>query len=146
MARYSTLQTSWLRVGLAVVSIAILTTLVVRSSRAAAEQRVALAAFSRTVALGTTADQVYGMCIRACNDHSGWSFDERAGLGVRIYVVLTPLTFGARNWVAYFVLEDGGVAAVLVRTEDTRSFRPDGSPADRVRDAQAKWLSEFARH
>ena len=55
-------------------------------------------------------------------------------------LVSTPLIFGAKNWVVYIVFEEELVAAVLVRTEDTRYDRPEGSPEDRVRDGRKSWL------
>ena len=73
-----------------------------------------------------------------------WRYDPNVeDFGAPVALVSTPVTFGAKNWVVYFLFEGEIVAAVLVRTEDTRYDRPQGSPEDRVRDVRAPWLREF---
>jgi hypothetical protein len=135
----------WLCLGLLAIVIASVWSLVVDSSRVAAQQREALASFSRSVVLGMPLNEADRRCKQACVDNSGWTYERiHQWLGTSVAYVESPLTFGARNWVVYFVFEDDVVVAVLVRTADTPHLKPKGSPQDRVRDARASWLARFA--
>jgi hypothetical protein len=54
-------------------------------------------------------------------------------------VAITPLEFGATNWMVWIVVNEGKVTSVRFRTEDSMDldFKPRGSPADRGEAAQA---------
>jgi hypothetical protein len=136
----------WLWAGLLVIVIASTSGLIVHTNRAAAQQREALASFSQSIVLGMPRDEADRRCKQVCLDNAGWKYYPNVeGLGVSVALIQSPLIFGARNWVVYFVFEDDVVAAALVRTEDWRHQRPIGSPQDRLRDARASWLAEFAQ-
>ena len=128
-----------------VIVIASVSGLVVHTYRAAAQQRKALASFSQSIVLGMPRDEADLRCKQACLDDAGWTYNPNVEeLWPSVAVIQSPLTFGARNWVVYFVFEDDVVVAALVRTEDWRRQKPIGSPQDRVRDARASWLAGFA--
>ena len=138
---------AWLWAGLLAIVIASVSSLVVHSGRAAAQQRQALASFSQSVVLGMPRDEADRRFKQACVDNAGWKYDPNLGwLGASVARVESPLTFGAKNWVVYFVFEEDVVAAVLVRTADWRRQRPIESPQDRVWDAHASWLAEFVQN
>jgi hypothetical protein len=137
----------WLWAGLLATVIASVSSLVVHSNQAAAQQQEQLASFSESVVIGMSRHEADRRCKQACLDNAGWKYHPNVeGLGASVSLVESHLTFGARNWVVYFVFEDDVVIAALVRTEDWRRLRPIGSPRDRVRDARASWLAEFARN
>jgi hypothetical protein len=120
--------------------------LVIHANRAAAQQRKALASLSQSIALGMPRDEADRGCKQACLDNAGWKYypnvqKRRASVAL----IQSQLTFGAKNWVVYFVYEDDVVVAALVRTEDWRRLRPIGSPQDRVRDARASRLVQFSQ-
>ena len=119
--------------GLVVILIGSLSAILVHFDREAARQRDAIAGFSQSVQLGMTRDEADHICRKVCVQNPGWGY--RAGIeqvGVSTSVVESPLTFGARNWVAYLVFDGEVLAAVLVRTEDSPRERPIDSPLDRV--------------
>jgi hypothetical protein len=127
-----------------VIVIASVSGLVVHTFRAAAQQRKALGSFSQSIVLGMPRDEADRRCKQACLDNAGWKYYPNVEeLGGSVALLQSPLTFGARNWVVYFVFEDDIVVAALVRTEDWRRQKPNGSPQDRVRDARASWLAGF---
>ena len=147
MALWAFPNKRWLRVGLLAILIALLSGLVIHSHRLPAQQREALASFSRSVVLGMRRDEADQRCKQACLNNAGWRYHPNVeGLGASVALIESPLTFGARNWVVYFVFEDDVVVAALVRTEDWRRQKPIGSPQDRVQDARAAWLAGFAQN
>ena len=137
----------WLWAGSVAIVTASVWSLVVRSNRAAVQQKEALASFSQSIVLGMPRDEADRRCKRAALHNYGWTYDPNFNWPrASVARVESPLTFGARNWVVYFVFEDAVVAAVLVRTEDSPQQKPIGSPQDRVRDARAPWLAVFAQN
>jgi hypothetical protein len=132
----------WMALAIVIASVS---GLVVHTFWAAAQQRKAIASFSQSIVLGMPRDEADHRCKQACLDDAGWKyFPNVEELGGSVALLQSALTFGARNWVVYFVFEDDVVVAVLVRTEDWRRQKPIGSPQDRVRDARASWLAGFA--
>jgi hypothetical protein len=132
----------WLFAGLVAIGV-VLTFLGVYAFQVAAKQRDAMASFSSTIELGMSRDEVDGKCRRACRDNSGWRYSPNVeGFGVSVALVESPLTFGAKNWVVFFVFENDVVAAVLVRTSDTRRLKPHGAPQDRIHGTPS-WLAAF---
>jgi hypothetical protein len=130
--------------GLLVIVVVIVWRLIAHSYRVAEEQRNALSIFSQSINLGMPRAEADRRCKQALATHAELRYDPNVeDFGASVALVSTPLTFGAKNWVAYFVFEEDVVAAVLVRTEDTRYDRPEGSPEDRVRDARKPWLVQF---
>ena len=129
----------WLWAGLSTIVVGSVFSLVVHSNRAAAQHREALASFSQSIALEMPLGEADRRCKQACVDKPGWKYYSHVdGLGASVALVESPLTFGARNWVVYFVYEEDVVVVALVRTEDWRHQKPVGSPKDRVRDARAR--------
>ncbi len=134
----------WLSALLLAIVIASVSSFVAHSIRAAAQEKEAIAGFSRSIDLGTTRDDVDRKSRQACLDNTGWRYHPSLdGHPSSTAIVESPLTFGARNWVVYLVFENDVVAAVLVRTEDSRRQKPKGSPQDRVRDGHMSWLADF---
>ena len=81
---------------------------------------------------------------QVCIQNPGWQYVPSLGeFGVSAAVVESPLTFGAKNWVISLVFENDVVAAVLVRTEDSPTEKPRGSPQDRLTEPRAPWLARF---
>lgn len=46
--------------------------------------------------------------------------------------VETPIEFGAKNWVLYIEFKDSRVAALRVRTADSKNEHPKSAPPDKV--------------
>jgi hypothetical protein len=140
-------STTGRRAGMLAIVIAFMSMiLIAHSYRAAAKQRVALASFSSAIDLGMPRKEVDRICKRDCLENPGWKYYPSVeGLGPSVALVESPLTFGAKNWVVFIVFEDEVVAAVLVRTQDTRRLRPDEAPPDRVQDVRAPWMAEFTQ-
>jgi hypothetical protein len=137
----------WMWAGLLAIVIASVWGLIALSNRAAVHEKEALAAFSQSIVLAMPRHEVDRRCKQVTLHNYGWTYDPNLQqLGASVARVSSPLTFGARHWVVYFVFENDVVAAMLVRTEDWRRQKPKGSPQDRVRDARAPWLAEFAQN
>ena len=47
-----------------------------------------------------------------------------------IWVVRTPLIFGAGNWLLYMEFTDARLSALKIRTPDGYTYRPEDAPAD----------------
>jgi len=61
----------------------------------------------------------------------GWPVDGSADEGeMRLR---TPVEMGANNWLTILTFEDGYLAAIKVRTEDSILYRPEDAPPDIVR-------------
>jgi hypothetical protein len=60
------------------------------------------------------------------------------------WLVSTPTTFGARNWVMWIEFTSNTVASLRIRTHDSRSEQPLMAPADREFLAQGKPSSNLA--
>ena len=77
-----------------------------------------------------------GASRRALTTLDGSTIRIWGGVGGSVALLESPLTFGAKNWVVYFVFENGVVAAVLVRTNDWRHESQLGRRKIAARDAR----------
>jgi hypothetical protein len=50
-----------------------------------------------------------------------------------LWLVATPIVFGARNWHLYIEFRDSKVETLKMRIADSKDVKPKGSPPDRQR-------------
>jgi hypothetical protein len=91
------------------------------------EARRELMAFRAGVELGADADSV-----RKQFDATRARRLDLHEIRTNLWVVGTPLQFGAGNWVLYISFQDSMVHELKVRTEDSKDYRPRGAPPDKA--------------
>jgi hypothetical protein len=111
------------------------------------KQKQEISTFSASIAVGLPKSDAMRACEAAADKHPEWRFrywesNENVG-GLSTAVIESPVTFGAKNWVAWIVFDQAAVAAVLVRTLDSPRERPHKAPRDRVDQSHRSELAQF---
>ena len=109
-------------------------------------QRGLITNWSRRFDIDMSRQQVVRLCKLACIENPSWSYKDQADPGGERWssvLLVTPVELGATNWVLYCVFEQDKVVAVLVRTANSRRFRPPDAPNDKLRVPAPSWIEDF---
>lgn len=83
----------------------------------------------QSIEVGISAESLHTrLAERPCLDLRRASCDEE---GRQKDMLSLPIVLGAQNWVLYVESSGSRVAAIRVRTEDSRNVRPGSAPPDR---------------